>query len=102
MWDLKSNHITQPVLSYSENRRSFAHPSIIRIIAWNGHTMGLFMDESIETSHGKIRHMERTDKRVFAGKENPYFGRQICQKQANKPKMAYSRDALLENSKRQD
>ena len=74
-WDLKSNHITQPVLSYSENRRSFAHPSIIRIIAWNGHTMGLFMDKSIETSIGKIHHMERTHKRVFAGKENPYFGR---------------------------
>ena len=69
--DLKSNHITRLVLSCSENRRSFAHPSIKRIIAWNGHTMGLFMDKSIETSNGKIRHMERTHKRVFAGKENP-------------------------------
>ena len=62
--DLKSNHKMRLVLSGSENRRSFAHPSIKRIIAWNGHTMGLFMDESIETSHGKIHHMERTQKRV--------------------------------------
>ena len=42
-------------------------------IAWNGHTMGLFMDESIGTCHGKIRHMERTHnyvcKRKTAGKE---------------------------------
>ena len=76
--DLKSNHITWFVLSCSENRRSFAHPSIKRIIAWNGHNMGLFLDQSIETSHGKIHHMERTQKRVWekrAGKENPYFGR---------------------------
>ena len=62
--DLKSNHITRLVLSCSENRRSFAHPSIKRIIAWNGHNMGLFLDQSIETSHGKIHHMERTQKSV--------------------------------------
>ena len=35
--------------------------------------MGLFLDQSIETSHGKIHHMERTQQRVFAGKEKPLF-----------------------------
>ena len=42
-------------------------------LEWTHH-MGLFMDKSIETSHGKIHHMERTDKSVFARKKNPYFG----------------------------
>ena len=40
-----------------------------QFISWNGHTMGLFMDESIEKCHGQLRHLERTHNYVCKKKK---------------------------------
>ena len=45
------------------------------VITWNGHTMGLFMDKSIETCHGKIRHMERTHPQLCLQEKDCWKGK---------------------------